>query len=238
LGRYFVFSHLKSANPKSSLPLAASATLQRSSPCMEYSDVQLGLTLNVHRSTAFRWRKAGCPTDDLDQAKAWAQNRKPKPKPPMAQESVAPIPVEGETAYNVRDRLQAQERSIASEIEGLNAALEQARHSNDESAAYKLLQALKSAREEHRRQADWLLKAEGRIILLEKNRGDLVSVQAAREFVSKAIIPLTIWLRKLPDAGRNSEEKTLLEGLREAGLETLRASAREAANFTGKEPTA
>ena len=97
----------------------------------------------------------------------------------MAQESVAPIPVEGETAYNVRDRLQAQERSIASEIEGLNAALGQARLSNDESGAYKLLQALKSAREEHRRQADSLLKAEGRIILLEKNRGDLIAVQAA-----------------------------------------------------------
>src|ERR1700736_5375909 len=112
---------------------------------MEYSDVQLGQALGVHRSTAFRWRKVGMPTNDLEAAKSWAQNRKPKPKPSMAQESIAPIPVEGETAYNVRDRLQAQERSIASEITGLNAALEQARLSNDESAAYKLLQALKSA---------------------------------------------------------------------------------------------
>jgi hypothetical protein len=55
---------------------------------------------------------------DLDAAKAFAQNRKPKPKPPMLKdsaESVAPIPVEGETAYKVRDCLQAQERSIAAE---------------------------------------------------------------------------------------------------------------------------
>jgi hypothetical protein len=116
--------------------------------------------------------------------------------------------------------------------------LEQARLSNDEKTAYRLRQALKSAREEHRRQADSLLKAEGRIILLEKNRGDLVSVQAAREFVSKTIIPLTIWLRKLPDAGRNSEEKGLLETLREAGLAVLRTSAAEAANFNGKEALA
>jgi hypothetical protein len=122
---------------------------------MEYSDVQLGLALNVHRSTAFRWRKEGMSTTDLDEARSWAQNRKLNSKRPIVEdsaESVAPIPVEGETAYNVRDRLQAQERSIASEIEGLNIALEQARRSNDESAAYKLLQALKSAREKHRRQ--------------------------------------------------------------------------------------
>jgi hypothetical protein len=205
---------------------------------MEYSDVQLGQALGVHRSTAFRWRKEGMDCSDIEAAKAWAQNRKPKPKQPMAQESIAPIPVEGETAYNVRDRLQAQERSISSEITGLNAALEQARLGNDEGAAYKLLQALKSAREEHRRQADSLLKAEGRIILLEKNRGDLISVQAAREFVSKCIVPLTIWIRKLADAGRNSEEKGLLEGLREAGFEILRVSAKEAANFNGKEALA
>ena len=60
----------------------------------------------------------------------------------------------------MRDRLQAQERSISAEITGLNAALDQARMSNDESAAYKLLQALKSAKEEHRRQAR--LAPEGR----------------------------------------------------------------------------
>ena len=54
-------------------------------------------------------------------------------------EGAALIPVIGETAYDVRDRLQAQERSISSEIIGLNAALEQARLSNDESAASELL---------------------------------------------------------------------------------------------------
>jgi hypothetical protein len=113
--------------------------------------------------------------------------------------------------------------------------LEQARLSNDESAAYKLLQALKSAREEHRRQADSLLKAEGRIILLEKNRGDLVSVSEAREFVSKCIIRLAIWTRRRADAGRNPEEKGLLETLREAGLAVIREAAADALNLNGKE---
>ena len=63
---------------------------------MEYSDVQLGLALNVHRSTAFRWRKAGMDCSDLEAAKAFAQNRKPKPaaRAKEVMESVAPIPVE------------------------------------------------------------------------------------------------------------------------------------------------
>ena len=79
------------------------------------------------------------PNDDLEAMKAFAQNRKPKPKPKT---SVAPQIMEtvvgdktltthaaekAETAYDVRDRLQAQERSISGEITGLNAALEEAR---------------------------------------------------------------------------------------------------------------
>jgi hypothetical protein len=71
--------------------------------------------------------------------------------------------------------------------------------------------------------------------LLEKNRGDLISLDASKQFVTKCITPLTIWLRKLADAGRNPEEKTLLETLQEAGLAVLRVSAAEAANFTGKD---
>jgi hypothetical protein len=154
---------------------------------MEYSDSQLATHLNVNRSTAFRWRKVGCPTNDLEAAAQWAQNRKPAARKLRAGEldssesntatkkiqaevveAVAPVVVEGETAYDVRNRLQAQEKSISAEISGLNQALEEARSANDEKAAYRLLQALKSAREEHRRQADSLLKAEGRIILLKK----------------------------------------------------------------------
>ena len=45
--------------------------MQASSPCIEYSDVQLGHALNVHRSTAFRWRKAGMNCFDLEAAKAF-----------------------------------------------------------------------------------------------------------------------------------------------------------------------
>jgi hypothetical protein len=203
---------------------------------MEYSDIQLATHLHVNRSTAFRWRKVGCPTNDLEAASQWAQNRKPAGKKITTEgvESIAPVVVAGETAYDVRDRLQAQEKSISAEISGLNQALEEARGANDEKAAYRLLQALKSAREEHRRQADSFLKAEGRIILLEKNRGELVNLDVAKDFISKIINPLGIYLRKLPDAGRSDEEKALLATLGEAGLAVLRDSAAAVVAFTGK----
>jgi hypothetical protein len=94
----------------------------------------------------------------------------------------------GEDPYSVRDRLQAKEQSISSEISGLNVVLQAARAASDEKSAYRLLRALKSAREEHRKQADSLLKAEGRITLLEVRRGDLVTLSVAKDFLSKIII--------------------------------------------------
>ena len=41
-------------------------------------------------------------------------------------------------------------------------------------------------------------------------------------------------MRKLADAGRNAEERSLLESLRDAGLAVINASAREAASFMGR----
>jgi hypothetical protein len=101
---------------------------------------------------------------DLEAATEWAQNRKPAQKRIKNEvvEEITPILVSGEDPYSVRDRLQAQGQTISSEIAGLKLALTQARTANDEKLAYRLLQAVKSAREEHRKQADSLLKAEGR----------------------------------------------------------------------------
>lgn len=108
---------------------------------MKYTDIQLATHLKVNRSTAVRWRKSGCPTNSLEAATAWAQNRKPAATKRKTEiiDDVPPIPVEGETAYDVRDRLQAQEQSISAEISGLNAALQEARLANDEKKAYKSL---------------------------------------------------------------------------------------------------
>jgi hypothetical protein len=56
----------------------------------------------------------------------------------------------------------------------------------------------------------------------------------AKDFVSKIVNPLGIFLRGLPDAGRNDEEKALLATMGEAGLAVLRDSASAAVSFSGK----
>jgi hypothetical protein len=203
---------------------------------MIYTDMELAKVLKVNRSTIFRWRtENGMPIDDLEAARAFAANRKPATKRTTKVE-VDPIPiVDGdESVYAVRDRLHQEERRIAAEVAGLNVALEQARSLNDEKSAFKLLQALKSARDDHRRQVDALLKSEARILLLEKSRGSLVDIDVCKSFISKTLVPTIIWLRKLTDAGRNPEERALLETLRDAGLAVINASAKEAHDFQGK----
>jgi hypothetical protein len=173
------------------------------------------------------------PIDDLEAARAFAQNRKPATKRTPKVE-VDPVPVTGESVYDVRDRLHKEERSIAAEVAGLNVALETSRTLNDEKSAFKLLQALKSSREDHRKQVDALLKSEARILLLEKNRGSLLDIDVVKTFISKTLVPTIIWLRKLADSGRNAEEKALLETLRDAGLAVINDSAKEAHDFNGK----
>jgi len=117
---------------------------------MTYTDIELSKLLKVNRSTIFRWRtECGMPVDDLEAARAFAETRKPATKRAPKVE-VDPVPATGESVYDVRDRLHKEERSIAAEVAGLNVALEQARSLNDEKSAFKLLQALKSAREDHR----------------------------------------------------------------------------------------
>ena len=81
---------------------------------------------------------------------------------------------------------------------------------------------------------DALLKSEQRICLLEKSRGSLIDLERSKLFVSQILAPILIWLRKLSDAGRNPEEKALLQSLCETGLAVIRTSAADAANFNGK----
>jgi hypothetical protein len=201
---------------------------------MIYTDMELAKVLKVNRSTIFRWRTENAmPVDDLEAARAFAETRKPATKRTPKVE-VDPIPVAGESVYDVRDRLHREEQLIASEIAGLNVALEQARSLADERSAFKLLHALKSSREDHRRQVDALLKSEARILRLEKDRGSLLDIDVVKAFVSSCLVPTIVWLRKLADSGRNAEEESLLETLRDAGLAVINASAKEAHDFQGQ----
>ena len=67
---------------------------------------------------------------------------------------------------------------LRAKLKGSDAAILDARKSGDEKAIYKLLQAIRSAREQHRKQADALLRAEARVIQLEVDRGHLYTLCA------------------------------------------------------------
>jgi hypothetical protein len=187
------------------------------------TDSELAKALHVNRSTAYRWRQLGMPTDDISATKAWVANRKTGE---AESESVTPIPAAGATAYDVRDRLQQEEQTMAAEISGLNASLEAARQAGDQKHIFLLAQSLKSARTEHRAQSDALLKAEARIINLEKARGALISMDAARDFVSQAFAPILIFLRGLPATAGSDEERIKLTSIAEAGLALIRSTAK------------
>jgi hypothetical protein len=61
-----------------------------------------------------------------------------------------------------------------------------------------------------------------------------LDIDVVKTFISKTLVPTIIWLRKLAEAGRNAEERALLETLRDAGLVVINASAKEAYDFNGK----
>lgn len=102
-----------------------------------------------------------------------------------------------------------------------------ARSKGDEKAIFKLSQALKSARSEHRLQSDALLKAEARVILLEKNRGALVDLDAAKQLITKILSPLLIFIRKLPDQAENEADRVKLTSLSETALSIIRSACTE-----------
>jgi hypothetical protein len=114
--------HLAERNFPSAILCATSAT-SRVVLRVTYTDMELSKLLHVNRSTIFRWRtECNMPVDDLEGARAFAANRKPATKRAPKVE-VDPVPVTGESVYDVRDRLHKEERSIAAGVAGLNAAL-------------------------------------------------------------------------------------------------------------------
>jgi hypothetical protein len=193
------------------------------------SDIFLAKEFGVNRSTVFRWRAAGLPdTRNLELVRQWVEARKAESgKEDDAVKSVEPVPVSGNSPYDVRDRLQVEEAAIASEIQGIKAALDKARKKKDEKAVSSLSIALRAARKQHREQADSLLKAEARVVELEESRGNLISLDAAKDLLSKCFSALRIWTAALVVQARDGKERELLTGIQERIYAIVRQSIQE-----------
>jgi hypothetical protein len=86
---------------------------------------------------------------------------------------------------------------------------------------------LERLRREQRAAVSALLSAEGDIVKLEKSRGALISLDAAKDLVSQALLPVIIAIKRMPESAEDVRERARLSALAEALLSTLRDSAHE-----------
>lgn len=196
------------------------------------TDTELAKALNVARTTAWRWRKAGMPNTSLDEAKAWAANQVNKNTKNL-EDVPDPIAVSGDCAYDVLARLRVNEQVISGEIRALTLALNRARSarnaSNDETEIrlqekkiFSYTQMLKAVRKEHRESTKSLFAAETAVVSLEEQRGNLVTLEAAKDLITKRLMPLILFLKKLPDEASTLPEKVKLTEVGNRGLAIIR----------------
>ena len=69
------------------------------------------------------------------------------------------------------------------------------------------------------------MKAEKRIVELEKVRGSLVTLDVAKDLITRSMAPMAAWLKRLANSARTEDEKKLLTQLGEDGLALIRDAA-------------
>jgi hypothetical protein len=190
----------------------------------ELSDIAIAKYIGVHRSTVHRWRKDGVlpNTNDLEELKRWHEQQKTSDVVVEGIE-VHPVDVEGTNPLDVRDRLAGQEKASAGEIAGIENALAEARSTHNDKAVTALSLTLRSARKAYKDLVDSLLKAEQRVLLIQQQRGALITVDAAKEFVTKKLMNLKVWAATLPNQAKDGNERELLTRLQESINSIIRA---------------
>jgi hypothetical protein len=158
--------------------------------------------------------------------------RRPRTKQ-VCEDIPEPIPVEGNCAYDVLARLRVNEQIISGEAKALTLALNRARNARNvcqdgdetsrlEKKIFSYSQMLKGVRKEHREATKSLLAAESDVVALEEQRGKLVTLDAAKDLLTKTLMPLIIFLRKLPDGAETEGEKLKLTAAGNRGLAIIR----------------
>jgi len=196
------------------------------------SDTELATALNVARTTAWRWRSKGMPNTSIEAARDWASNQASKNQQDV-EDIPDPRPVDGDCAYDVLARLRVNEQVISGEIRALTLALNRARvarnNSQDEGETklqekkiFSYTQMLKGVRKEHREATKSLFSAEADVVALEEQRGKLVTLDAAKDLITKTLMPLITFLRKLPEVAETDSERLRLNEASERGLAIIR----------------
>jgi hypothetical protein len=193
--------------------------------------------LNIAPSQVTRYKKLGAPIDQgIDAVRAWREQNlasNSKQDPVFDEDVPDPIPVHGDWAYDVLARLRTNEQVISGEIRALTIAIERTRKSRElaideneskliEKKIFNYNKMLKVLRKEHRESTKNLFTAEREVVALEEQRGNLVTLDAAKELITRMQFPIITFLRNLPDNAEDETQAVKLKELGKRGLAILR----------------
>jgi hypothetical protein len=215
------------------------------------SDTKLGKALSRSKPTIGRWRKAGMPNTSVEGAREWASTNRPHRGPPTPQQEALESPTivlpEDEDAYATVRRLRLAEREIAGAIEGWctislpkvteerNAAKTAKAVLEAERRITQVQNKIEGLRKEQRVAIKALLEAEQHLVKLEKARGKLVTLDEAKDLITKSLTPVLIAIRKLPDSAQSQEERSRFAAIAESLLSVIRESATAAVSKTERD---
>ena len=171
------------------------------------------------------------PNSTIAAAREWVTSNKPHigKRQASLQEEItvtAGCSSGNEDPYAVVQRLRSAEKTIAGHIDAwVNTALPQAIAERDKAKGKALLEAerkisvinhkVEHLRREQRQAVSALFDAEGDVVKLEKARGKLITLDEAKDLISKSLVPVCIALRKLPEAATSEDERQRLSAIAE-----------------------
>jgi hypothetical protein len=174
--------------------------------------LELGLSITQPKALAAR----GMPTHDAEAARAWRDaNVRPPGNGHVEMHSVQMPRARGETLEDSLDRLRRLEK-------GLSKALGRAFHNGQ-------VQQATALRREYIQSLAALSVAEAKLMKLQQERLQLISVSRALKIVDDGLQAGLTALRRLPELACDGAEKARLEEFLNAVLEEFRRGAAESA---------
>jgi len=190
--------------------------------------------LDVSHGTVGNYARRGMPLDAIEAARAWVGRLPPRRRlrcgatngtggtngtTPASAIDTAGVDLAGETLESGIPRLRRLEIATA-------AALDRAR------AADKAFEAA-SLRKQHLDALRGLYEAETKLIKIDQARGKLASIDRTLMMIDAAFKPAVQVLRRLPELGRDAEEKQRLEAFMNAVLNEIKLGAAEGLRIAG-----
>jgi hypothetical protein len=170
----------------------------------------LATELGVSVGTVMNLKRDGMPTE-LAEAKAWYALRATNRRAFKTPGAVDPNEIEADALENSLPRIRRLEKAVA-------LAAERAFKEGNVAEAISL-------RREHVGAIKTLYEAESKLIKINEARGKLISVDRALSLINEALQSAILVLRRLPEMGRDADERRRLEAFMNGVLAELKTGA-------------